>query len=269
MIARIRLDEIATTHTRFPLRVVIPSHAVEALRLSIRQHGLRRPPLVLPKDSTGMFPLIAGLLRVEACKREGHEWIDVKILDVTDDEAALIAAEDGRESGNPRECLESAWQVTAALWTPDGRERSNRELQRHFGYSAGKVSYLKRIGTAFPRQLVAEIAGELGEPLNRLLLLQHKQLIGAAESFHSGEHPTLPDARVLFRDVAATAFGGEVVEAPAFGAEHQRGGSSALQRFVGTLQRIQSVHLLNGIRRVQRLIERFGRVLRRWLRRFS
>ena len=72
------------------LRSALDEPAIERLTESMSTIGLQSPVLVKPAPEPGCFHLLAGAHRLEAAARLGWEHIEAMILDVDDDDSALI-----------------------------------------------------------------------------------------------------------------------------------------------------------------------------------
>ena len=70
-------------------RTSFKKEEIEELAESIKRNGLLSPILVRPKD--GKYQIIAGERRWQACKKAGLKTIPIRIKDVDDDQAIVLA----------------------------------------------------------------------------------------------------------------------------------------------------------------------------------
>jgi ParB family chromosome partitioning protein len=127
---------------------------LEELADSIRQHGILEPLLVRELLATGHGPegrleLLAGERRLEAAKLAGLASVPVRVLNVTDQEAAAIALTENLA----REDL-TVWEEAGGLaklrehLAAAGLAHTVRDLAPKVGWSTGKVSERLQIADA-------------------------------------------------------------------------------------------------------------------------
>ncbi|MEM3589059.1 MAG: ParB/RepB/Spo0J family partition protein [Nitrososphaerota archaeon] len=77
-------------------RSILDSNDLECLRNSIEKYGQLEPILVRPRRN-GDYELIAGYMRLTACRELGMDMIDARIIDCSDAEAVFLALSENIE----------------------------------------------------------------------------------------------------------------------------------------------------------------------------
>jgi ParB family chromosome partitioning protein len=191
----------ATSH--LPLEALLPSpqprrrfENLEALAESIREKGVLQPLLVRPLGD-GRYAIVAGERRYRAAKMAGLAEVPVRVLDLSEKEARLLALVENlqREDLNP---YEETLGVLELLSEELGKTREEvvALLHRMYNEKRGKATY-NVIGSP-EGQRVEEAFRNLGRMtwesfvLNRLPLLKLPEDLRAAL-----EEGTLPYTAAL------------------------------------------------------------------------
>ena len=170
-------------------RLLLEDSDLELLARAIRARGgtIDQPLTVRLTHVADRYELIAGQRRLLAARRAGISAVPVRIVSLTDEEAALVAlAEHTSQKGFS--VLEMGWvlaQVQARA------PRPQKELAELLGRKENTVSEYLTVGRGVPEELVIPIARELDVPLARVLKLPKKTLLTIAYAEQEAEREQL------------------------------------------------------------------------------
>lgn len=180
-VGEIGIDEIIIPDIKW--RRKMDRENILALAVSIEEFGLLQPILVRETDAG--YELLAGEHRLEAAKENGLEFITANIVDVDDQDAALVSLEENLRRFQPDEV---EWADGLARWRALHNKKygiPQRGGDRGNQYTGGKESGKN------PRRVFAKVAANALETseteINRAIARSEKLAPKAREAWEDKE----------------------------------------------------------------------------------
>lgn len=136
-----------------PRKVDPDSEAMQDLMNSVRAHGVQTQILIRPNPSAEGYLIIAGERRWTAAREVGLETIPARILQVTDEQAAILQMVENlqREDLNPVEEARGLHKLAKATGL------NQPQLAQELSKSKSYVSRMMAITTKFPDTILGEL----------------------------------------------------------------------------------------------------------------
>ncbi|MFC8270097.1 ParB N-terminal domain-containing protein [Streptomyces cinereoruber] len=142
------LDKVGSTAERVPIASLDIAHSprragldVDHVRL-LAESGTAPPPIIVQRDS---LRVIDGVHRAEAARRLGHDTIEARLFDGTDEDAFVLAVELNSSHGLPLSLGDRTAAATRILMTHPAW--SDRRIARTTGLSPSTVGSLRKRAT--------------------------------------------------------------------------------------------------------------------------